>query len=416
MGTTARFGGALLGLGLALGGCGGDPMVARQLPADVQASAARLVDGNNGFALDLYRKLAVRDGNLFLSPFSISAALAMTYAGAAGTTQAEMARTLELRLGPPEVHVAFGALLDSLNRGSSFGGYRLDIANRLFGQAGFGFTKSFLATTREQYRAELKEVDFERSAETARATVNDWAAQQTEGKIRDLFPAGSVTADTTICLANAIYFKGDWASQFPPSRTNNAPFHLASGATVDVPMMTQTLKAKVAIPYANADDASVLELPFRGGDLAMIFLLPSTADGLPQLESTLTRAALDGWLAKLSKNEIWVTLPRFTVESTFDLRDTLSQMGMPSAFAADAADFSGMDGQRDLFLDAAVHKAYVKVDETGAEAAAASGFGGTVAVSMPASFVADRPFLFFIRDEVTRSILFVGRVADPSHN
>jgi serpin B len=384
-----------------------DPMEVRKLAPEIEADAQALVEGNNRFAFDLYSQLRTQTGNLFLSPYSVSTAFGMASAGAAGQTQEEMTRVLHF---PPQekLHPTFGALQRSLDRGTQCGGYELRIANRAWGQSGFPFVQAFLDVTREHYGAEMQQADFQHGAEAARQVINGWVEQQTNSKIRDLFPAGSIDQNTRLVLANAIYFKGLWARQFDRSQTTDAAFHLSASEVVSVPTMRREDKFRLA----RAEGVQMLELPYKGEDLSMLILLPDRIDGLADLEAGLSPERLRALLDGLSEHEVPVKLPRFKIASKFELPRVLSTMGMPSAFAPGEADFSAMDGRRDLYISAAYHQAFVEVNEEGTEAAAATGIGVGI-TSVPPSFTADHPFLFLIRDNVTGSILFLGRVADP---
>jgi serpin B len=387
----------------------------RAAAAEPTAPAAVAVarDGN-AFAFDLYARLrAGQSGNLFFSPQSISTALAMTYAGARGDTAAQMARTLHFSLPQDQLPVAYAALLKALNPAGTSPGYRLSIANRLWGQRGEPFLDDFLAVTRRDYGAELGLVDFRANADAARAEINAWVLQQTADKIRDLIPQGVLAHDTRLVLANAIYFRGDWAKQFAKDATTPQPFHVAADRTVTVPLMF----AKAPVGFAAPADTGlkVAELPYKGDDVSMIVLLPDAVDGLAALESKLTLENLSRWTSDLHRQDVLVYLPRFSVESSFGLTPTLSAMGMPLPFS-DGADFSGMNGKRDLLISAVIHKARVDVDEQGTEAAAATGVvvGLTAArPSEPPAFRADHPFVFVIRHKPTGAILFVGRVVNP---
>ena len=387
----------------------GDPLEARRLPAEYQAEADELVAGNNAFALDLYGELRGEKGNLFFSPFSISTAFAMLHAGARTQTEAEMAQVFRFPLAQDRLHLLYRELLASLDRGTAFEGYRLSVANRLWGQVGYGFLPDYLAVTRDAYGAPLEPLDFAADPEACRGTINDWVAEKTEDRIRDLMPRGSIDSLTRLVLTNAIYFKGTWETQFDAEKTAKAPFFVTPGAPVSADMMT--VEAEFA--SGAVDGVSILELPYEGEDLSMIVLLPEELDGLPALEERLTPENLESWVGGLAAREQTVHLPRFEMTRFFPLNETLAGMGMPSAFDPASADFSGINGLRNLCVQAAVHKAFVKVNEEGTEAAAATGIsmGET---SVPPSFTANRPFLFLIRDNVTGSILFLGRVTDPT--
>jgi serpin B len=400
---------------MAWAGCGGDsptrpdPIAARQLPEEFRAEASDLVQGNNAFALDLYHQLAkADDGNLFLSPFSISTAFAMTYGGARGRTEAEMAQVFRFPLDQDRLHPVFGALLKSLDTGMGFDGYRLNIANRLFGQEGYGFLDAYLGLTRDHYDAELEPMDFVGDPDGSRRHINAWVEDRTEERIKDLLPERSITSNTVLVLVNAIYFKGNWAARFDAAKTEDSPFHVAPGNEVTVPIMHQ----KQTFPVGHGEGVELLELPYQGQDLSMIVLLPNAEDGLADLENRLTPENLTAWLGTMHDTELDIYLPKFTVTSKFKLKQTLSVMGMPTAFGP-TADFTGMNGIGGLFISDAYHKAFVTVDEEGTEAAAAT----AVVIDrsgVPSEFRADHPFLFLIRDNVTGSILFLGRVVDPS--
>ena len=378
-------------------------------PATVpQADKAAVVQGNNAFALDLYAALRGNGGNLFVSPYSISTALAMTYAGARGETEAQMAKVLHLNLPQDRLHPAMGALVQELNaRGK--GKYQLIVANALWGQKGYPFLQSFLGLNGKYYGAGLEQVDFVRDRNGSRKTINRWVEEQTQDKIKDLLKPPHITPLTTLVLTNAVYFKGNWASQFDKEHTRDDLFTLKSGKKIEMPMMHKTDE----FGYMQADGLQVLELPYVGGDLSMLVLLPIRVDGLADIEKSLTVQNIAEWTRKLRKRKVIVALPRFKMTSEFELGRTLKAMGMPKAFSG-AADFSGMTGRRDLFISEVVHKAFVEVNEEGTEAAAATAvIMERKAISRPAIFRADHPFLFLIRDNRSKSILFVGRLEKP---
>jgi serpin B len=381
----------------------------RKAPAD---DARAAVKANTEFALGLYDKLRTRDGNLFLSPYSISTALAMTYEGACGETAEEMAKALHFTPDHERLRAAFAALLARTRPGKK-DDYQLSVANALWGQKNFGFLPEFLNHTRESYGAGLREVDFIGSTEEARKTINAWVEKQTKDKIKDLLQPGILTEDTRLVLTNAIYFKGLWARQFKKSATKEEPFRTAGGGSVKAPLMHQTGDFK----YAHGGDFQALELPYRGDDLSMVVLLPKKADGLPALEAKLTASNLDAWLGKLQKQEVEVALPRFKMTRSFGLNATLKALGMRRAFVPGGADFTGMAGSegRRLFIQAVVHKAFVDVNEEGTEAAAATAVavGADSEPPPPPVFRADHPFVFLISDNRSGSVLFLGRLANP---
>ena len=356
----------------------------------------------NQLSVDLYKKLsAENDGNLFLSPYSISTALAMTYGGARDETAAQMENTLHFG-GQGATHPALSQLRKKLNSVQEKGHVQLNVANSLWPQVDYTFLPDYLALTQEFYGSEIESVDYKTDTEGARKKINGWVEDQTNDRIKNLIPEGMLNPLTRFVLANAIYFKGNWASQFKPEHTHPAPFKLADGTTVEVPMMSLTKDFRLA----HTDEFQVLELPYEGDNLSMLVLLPNKMDGIPPLTME-TLSALE-----FHKPAVMVQLPKFKLESTFMLGDTLAAMGMPQAFT-EQADFSGMTGTRDLFIGVIVHKAFVEVNEEGTEAAAATAVVMPTS-SMPPMFIADHPFLFLIRENSTGTILFIGRVVDPS--
>lgn len=391
---------------------------ARVTRPDVPAQdLTELVQGNNGFAFDLYRALQEKEnGNLFYSPFSISIALAMTWAGARGETERQMAETLHFTLPQDRLHPAFNALDLELAqrgqgaRGKDGKGFRLHIVNALWGQRGFRFLPEFLDTLAHHYDAGLRLLDFAGNPEAARKVINDWVSDQTEGRIQDLIPPGAVDPLTRLVLTNAIYFNAAWAEPFEKNLTADGPFSLLDGRQVMVPMMRQTAQ----LGYAEAEGFQVVELPYEGQELAMVILLPD-AGRFEEFENSLDAEQVEEILGRLAYGQVTLTMPRFRIESDFGLADTLAAMGMPDAFRPDQADFSGMDGSRDLSISRILHKAFISVDESGTEAAAATAVVvGLTALVPHAEMTVDRPFIFLIRDLQTGTILFVGRVVNPA--
>jgi serpin B len=372
---------------------------------------AKVVEGNNRFALDLYGRLRDRSGNLFLSPYSLSTALAMTHAGARGETAEQMVATLHLSLPAGTLHAAFSALERQIKAGAGRP-YKLSVANALWGQEGEHFLPDFVKLLAENYGAGLRQVDF-RSVEQACRTINTWVEEQTGGKIKDLLQPAHLSPNTSLVLTNAIYFKGDWASPFPKAATKDEMFTVTEDKRVPVPTMHRTGR----LNYFDGGDFHALELPYAGNDLSMVIVLPKKVDGLARLEESLTSENLSAWLAKLGPRRVDLALPRFRVEAGFELEKVLSAMGMPLAFTR-SADFSGIDGKRELFISAVIHKAFVDVNEEGTEAAAAT----AVVIARPSAVVrpepavefrADHPFAFLIRHNRSGSILFLGRVVNP---
>lgn len=365
-----------------------------------------LVAGNNAFALDLYARVGSGKGNQFFSPYSISTALAMTYAGARGRTAEQMARVLHFKLEPNRLHAAFKALMEDLNTAGEKGGFHLSVANALWAQKGYTFIPEFLELIESNCQAGFSELDFMRAAEPARQIINRWVEQRTQQKIENLISPGLLNPETTLVLTNAIYFKGNWAHPFKREKTRPGPFTLIDGKRRAVPMMHRT----GSYGYREESDYQVLELLYAGYRLSMVILLPRQADGLARLYENLTVGKLDQCLQQLSEQNVMVSLPKFRLICQYKLGKILPAMGMNDAFSG-SADFSGMTGRAELFISEVVHKAFVEVNEEGTEAAAATGV--IKARSLSPAFVADHPFLFLIRDRSSGSILFIGRVMEP---
>jgi len=384
------------------------PRGVEKLSPERTAHLDQLVQGNNQFAFDLYKRLAKKEGNLVFSPYSISSALAMTYAGARGETAEQMAKVLHFTLGQEQLHPGFGALIADLQSDEMTRPYQLHIANALWGQEGLPFVESFLRTTKQDYRAGLRELDFIRDPADARLRINHWVEEQTKDKIRDLLKPNDITVLTRLVLTNAIYFKAAWKTQFPKEQTREAPFHLSPTETVSVPMMHSE---EQRFNYFKGDDFQWLELPYTGDRLAMVILLPRKKGGLAELEKTLTASRIQQGIAKLKPELVHVALPRFKMTTNFRLADTLRKLGMVAPFSD--ADFSGITSGARLRISNVVHKAFIEVDEVGTEAAAATAVIIQLLNTNDLVFRADHPFLFIIRDSRTNSILFLGRVSDP---
>jgi serine protease inhibitor len=360
----------------------------------------KTVEGNSDFAIDLYGQLAKdRPGNLFFSPFSVSDALAMTYGGAKGATAAQMSKALHFSDDP---HASFSLLNAQLTAGGK--GYQVSVANRLFAAQGLTLLPAFTRLMKDTYQAPIEQLDFANAAEPSRLHINDWVAKQTHDRIKDLLVPGLIDGSTRLVLVNAIYFKGLWASAFDPKQTRPMPFDIG-GKKVDVPMMSQKLTAR----YHESPDAQIVELPYQGGDLSMVIVVPKKE--LKDLK--LDRRHFDGSLSSVTTEEVQVFLPRFKMTTDFRLDTALKSLGMKDAFS-EGADFSGMTGSRDFSISAVVHKAFVEVNEEGTEAAAATAVVmRELAVRREPIVRADHPFVFALRDNRSDSIVFMGRVTDP---
>ena len=369
-----------------------------------------LVAGNTQFALDLYHALTCQPGNLFFSPYSISTALAMAYAGARGETERQMAEALRFALSQDDLHPAFDALrLDLTSAVQSVEGLELAIANALWGQTGHPFLTEFLDLLETFYNAPLRSADFAGAPEKARTDINAWVDEMTAGRIAELMGPGSIMPDTRLILANAIYFLGTWKSQFNEEMTWERTFHLLDGSEISVP----TMYAEDTFDYAERSGYQVAELHYTGDEISMVILLPSPGT-FEAFEADLEAAELSRILDQIGRWKVHLSMPRFELNSEFSLVSVLTALGMPDAFSVDA-DFSGMDGGRDLFIDDVIHQAFVSVSEEGTEAAAATAVMMRSAVRRFPYYTMriDRPFIFLIRNRETGTILFMGRVLDP---
>lgn len=403
----------LMWLGVVLLGVAGCAPKQDPLPEVDEATRKSVVTSNNAFALKLHKVLRKEQENLFFSPYSISSAMTMVNAGAKGDTAKEIRDLLALQAEGDALHKANAWLAIDLNNRGRLGQVQLSVANRLFGQKEYPFTQDFLTLLKDNYLAELVTVDFAGQTEAARKMINDWVAQQTNDKIKDILAPGSLDPQTRLVLANAIYFKGAWLTAFKKKDTSNQDFHISPNKTIQVPMMQSS---KIEANYLREDDLEVLSLPYKGGEFSMVILLPKDSQGaLTALENNLDTDKLKGWLNKTSTIEkLQVSIPKFKFTNKIDLIEKFKTMGVQLAFDPDKADFSGINnGNEPLFINKIVHKAFVEVNEEGTEAAAAT-IIGVGATSAPPSFRADRPFLFLIYDHKTGNILFLGRVYDPS--
>ncbi|KAF3703370.1 Leukocyte elastase inhibitor A Serine protease inhibitor EIA Serpin B1a [Channa argus] len=440
------------------------------------ASSSPLSKANTSFCLDFSTRLSENDktANILYSPFSISSALSMVMLGTKGDTATQMSEVLHLteaqqgnqeearqqtekQSGMPsamqsqmqtrmqmrtqiqqssrlpqyllkclkpqdcqqldDVHVHFGQLLNRFNKSDA--PYSLSVASRLYGDKSYQFVEEFLAKCKKHYKAELESVDFKTNTEQARVNINGWVEKQTQGKIKDMLAQGMLDSMARLVLVNAIYFKGKWNKQFNEESTVDGQFRINKNDSKPVKMMCQTSK----FPLASIPDVAcqILEMPYKGQDLSMIIFLPDEIEddttGLEKLEKELTYEKFVEWTdpAKMHHTEVEVKLPRFKMEAKYDLNEVLKSMGMVDVFDDSKSDFSGMSSTNDLVLSKVIHKAFVEVNEEGTEAAAATAVAITAcALIIPATFIADHPFLFFIRHNPTNSVLFAGRYCCPN--
>lgn len=379
-------------------------------------SSKNVASASNNFAIDYYSKLAGKEsGNIFFSPFSISSALAMTYEGARGQTAEEMQQVFHF---PEDAEVRrneYANLFSLLNKPDNK--YKLSVANALWAQNDYPFSSEFFKNVEKYYGGKVTNLDFINNTEKSRVTINSWVEDKTNDKIKDLIPGGVLGRDTRLVLTNAIYFKGSWVKEFNPDETRDQTFR-SNGKELNVPMMQRT-DEEVSLNYFENDSLQILELPYSGEDLSMVILLPKEDDPT-SLEKKLSAEDLSIWQKDVEKQRVKVYLPKFKFETKYMMADDLKEMGMPMAFS-ELADFSGMlsNTNEKLQIDAVIHQAFVDVNEEGTEAAAATAvtIGLTsVRTDVPKIpvFRADHPFIFLIRENSTGTILFMGRVSDPS--
>jgi serpin B len=391
-----------------------DPMLANVSPMPIPAEASSLAKGNNTFAFDLWARTSKRPGNAAFSPASISIAMAMTWLGASGETSAQIKKTMHFDgAGDAEAWGKFGRAMSTPPRA-----LKLRIANRLFGEQSYKFEQPYLDKTKEIFGAPLETVDFKKAYEPARAKINGWVEDQTEKRIANLLPAGALDELTRLVLVNAIYFLADWANPFEKTATHDEPFDVSPTVKKNVPTMHEVGH----FGYAQEGGAKILELPYKNNEASMLIVLPDAKDGIAAVEKSFDAKKLESVRKALAGSRVAVSLPRFQLEpETMPLGTDLMALGMPLAFDKEKADFSAMakpaDPRERLYIAKVFHKAFVKVDEKGTEAAAATAVvmaAGGAAPSKPLEFKADHPFLFFIVEKTSGIVLFMGRVSDPS--
>ncbi len=393
----------------------------RRSPDASAADMTALAAGNRAFAADAYTWLAANeDGNVVFSPVSLRLALAMAYSGARGETAEEMAAALHFDLGDDALHAAFNTLdqiLASRNRQEEPGPdgeerkVELSVANALWGQEGFGFERPFLDLLAEDYDAGMRIVDYVGATEQARQTINGWVAEETNDRITELIPSGVLSALTRLVITNAVYLDATWWSTFDADDTWDAPFTLLDGSEVTASTMHQD----AWFPYAAGDGWRAVELPYVGEELAMLLLVPDEGS-FAEVEGQVGDGLIDEVLAGLAPVDVSLGLPRFEFRTKASMADMLSELGMPLAFDPNAADFSGMTTEDRLFISAVLHEAFISVDEAGTEAAAATAVVMNLAAApvQGVDLQIDRPFLFWLYDRETGTVLFMGRVLDPT--
>lgn len=391
-----------------------------------EAGVQEVADANNEFAFEMYSELdKEEEGNIFFSPYSVSAALAMTYEGAKGQTADEMKSVFHF----PESGVLrpnFAAIYNDINRGSD--AFQLRTGNALWVQQDFPLLEDYTGTVEKYYGGKAANLDFVGEPEESRQTINSFIAEQTSNRIRDLLPPNSINPMVRLVLTNAIYFKGTWKWQFDQSDTREQDFRITPGNVVKAQMMHMEPE-KATLNYADTGDMQILELPYKGGKISMLILLPKQGEyfdrgtgGTITYENTLedielSLEKLDEYKSQMREMNLGsISIPKFEFDTKYTgMAETLKSLGMPTAFDSGSADFSGMTGGRDLFISKVIHQAYVKVDEQGTEAAAATAVVMELTAIMPGdSFIADHPFIFIIQENGTGNILFMGRIVDPT--
>jgi serpin B len=388
-------------------------------PAAPKKELSTVVEGNNQFAVDMYRQIGKKPGNKFFSPYSISTALGMTYAGARENTAKEMASTLHFGLDQENLHPTFGELIGKIQGTDKKRDFQLTTANSLWGDKDFSLNAKFLRITQTDYQAGFYHVDFVNDTEGARKKINGWVEDKTHDKIKELIKPMIITKNTRLVLVNAIYFKASWMKQFAKGLTRPEEFAVPGAPAVKVPMMNQVFR----VDLLENDDFQLAQIPYENNEVSMVVILPRKKDGLADFEKKFSARMLQEVFAKAKSTNVWMSLPKFKMTEEFDLGADLQILGMKDAFDEGLADFTGMEEKVNrnypLFISKVVHKAFVDVHEEGTEAAAATAViiakkdAAAPPPPPPVRFNADHPFMFLVRHNETGSILFMGRVNDP---
>jgi len=370
------------------------------------------VDSINSFSIGIYKKMAEQyKGNLFISPYSISTSLSMTYAGARGRTETEMEHVLSLA---PDIHRSMSALIKDINSVSDDTAV-ISTANAVWPSADGKFLMDYCTTLQKFYSSSIIPLNYKNDPDKSRRTINKWVEENTKNKIKNIIKEGVLNKDTSMVLTNAIYFKSDWQDEFEPQRTKILPFWTDSGKPVQTMMMSRTGDK---IGYVKKQDSELIEIPYRNRRFSMMIILPDKKAGLSAVENDISTSVLKEYTDSAKPQKVRITIPKFKMEQSFELNNVLANMGMPSAFNRDTADFSGMNGKYNLYIGNVLHKTFIEVGEKGTEASAA-----TAVIMMKTSispenekiieFKADRPFIFIIKDNITGTILFIGRYTHP---
>jgi len=365
-----------------------------------------LVDSLNKFSFDFYHNISEnKNENIFFSPYSIFVALSMAYEGARGNTSAQMYNLLNFFQNDSATQGSFAKIYNLLNQKQT--GYKINTANAFWIQQNYPFLPDYINILENYYLAEANELDFSKNVEAAKI-INSWIENQTNGKIKDMIDPGALSEFTRLVLTNAIYFKGLWENPFDPKYTSQADFNINSSETIKVDMMSLS---DSTFNYTETDELQFLKLPYQGNDLSMIVILPKE-NNVSIVDSLLNTVNIEDWNSSLNETKINVDIPKFKFKTEYNLNNILTKMGMIDAFSEDYADFSGMDGTKNLFISDILHKAYVEVNEEGTEAAAATAVIITTGMTTT-TFNADHPFVFLIQHESTGAILFMGKIMNP---
>ncbi len=384
------------------------PAMADEAGATLEGVIA-VVNAINQFAFDVYSKYRAQEkGNIFFSPYSISTALVMTYEGAKGKTEEEIQKVFYFPKDEKIRRPNFAIIYNEINKKDKK--YTLNTANALWAQKDYRFLSEYFSVVEKYYGGKVANLDFRKDAEGSRITINNWVEDRTNDRIKDLIPVGMIDATTRLVLTNAVYFKGDWLLKFDKSQTIEDDFRISPAETVKVQMMSLAGE-KAKFNYAETDDLQILEMPYSGEELSMLIFLPRNND-LQRLEQFFTLEKLNKWKDMLRERKIDVYMPKFKFETKYFMAKDLIELGMPAAFS-DAADFSGMTGERDLQISEVIHQAFVEVNEEGTEAAGATAVIMKMMAEMSTVFRADHPFIFLIQERDTGNILFFGRVVEP---
>ncbi|MFH0958506.1 MAG: serpin family protein [Pseudomonadota bacterium] len=381
-----------------------------------QVYVETLVRDNSAFAIDLYKKLFTRTGNIFISPYSMSTSLAMTYAGAQGNTRKQMANVLRFSLEQKSLDPTFDSLSSTLEKLSGRGLVCLNMANSLWTQKGYNILPEYQDQLKTYYGVSTVSLDYQSQQGEAIKKINGWVEEKTQGRIKDIITPEAINSNTKMVLTNAICFQGAWEQKFEDDLTEDSKFFVSSGNSTEIQMMRHTGMFK----YSDIESLQILEMPYAGNELSMIALLPRETEGLKAIESDISSENLNLWKNKMASTKVLVQFPKFEILSSFELSDELVSMGMIDAFNSRDANFEGIAPRKNepLFLSAVIHKAFVEVDEEGTQASAATSTMAADGISFHDKqipvFRADHPFIFLIQENQTGCILFMGRVSEPT--